>query len=220
MKANSVLPIITVLVCMNAQGQTTAKATSVDLPDKIKVPLVSDCHIRIDGLFPAGEWAGALILNMSENFDLLLMSDPEYLYIGLKYAGKVADQKQPLDCVSEVYIAVNDTEFYNLHSSARLAEGLNKFSPNLKQPKYSLDGVNGWEANSGSHVRDNDLNCNGVEYKISRNKITGHSIKMAAGILAVNYSFRESGNFPASNGFDGADKWLELILPNAGSESK
>ncbi|MRS03901.1 hypothetical protein EG832_11880, partial [bacterium] len=212
MKALNALSIIIVLISQDVPWQTTVKVTSDDLPEKIKVPLVNYCQVKTDGLFLEDEWKGALNLHISESFEILFLSDPDYLYIGLKYAGKVADYKQPLDCVSEVYIAINDAEFCNLHSSDRLAEGVNKFSADLKQAKYSLDVVNGWEANSGSHVRDNDLNCNGVEYKISRKKIAGHSIKMAAGILAVNFSFRESGNFPADFGFDDADKWMELII--------
>lgn len=64
------------------------------------------------------------------------------------------------------------------------------------------------------------MNCQGIEYKITLNKITGHSVRMAAGILAVNFSFRESGNFPAYYDFDNADKWLEFILPNNGADLK
>ena len=205
--------IFTVVLCLNLQGQTNIKGTSSDLPEKITVPLVNKCQIKIDGVFTENEWKGALKFNMSENFEIHLIADNDNLYIGLKYAGKVADYKQPLDCLTEVYFSTNSTEFYNLHSSGRLAEGINRFSADLKQPKYSLEEVAGWEANFGSHVRENDLNCKGNEYKISLSKIKSRTLKMACGILAVNVSFRESANFPVNYSYKNSNNWVELILP-------
>ncbi|OFX86016.1 MAG: hypothetical protein A2W99_16580 [Bacteroidetes bacterium GWF2_33_16] len=215
MKALISLLIFILFFYINAQGQTSTKETSVELPKKVKVPLIRNCQINVDGLFPEEEWNHALNFKISESFEIFFLANSENLYIGIKYAGKIADYKQALDCVSELYISTNNEEFYNLHSSARLAEGINKFSGSLKQAKYSLEEVNGWEANSGSHVKNNDLNCKGVEYRISLDKITGQSVKLAVNILAVNFSFRESVVFPADYSFKDSDKWLELIIQNS-----
>lgn len=209
------LTFFSVLFCLCSFGQNSSKEVLIEIPGKVTVPFEANCQIKIDGLFPENEWKEALKFNISDGFEIFLLADSENLFIGLKYAGKVADYKQALDCVSEVYISKNDIEFYNLHSSARLAEGINQFSASLKQAKYSLEDVSGWEANCGSHVRDNNMNCNGVEYKISLSKITGSSFKMAVNILAVNFSFRESASFPVNYSFANPDKWLELIIPNS-----
>lgn len=200
-------------VCANMQAQNSIKEKSTELPAKITIPLVDNSSIKIDGIFPENEWKGALQFNMSENFEILFIADNDNLFIGLKYAGNVADYKQPLDCLSEVYFSTNGKEFYNLHSSARLAEGINKFSADLKQPKYSIEEVSGWEANFGSHVRENDLNCKGNEYKISLSKIKSRTLKMACGIMAVNFSYRESANFPVYYSYKNSENWVELILP-------
>lgn len=214
MKAFITLSIFTVLLCLNGDGQTNVKETFSEFPNKITVPLVENCQIKTDGLFPESEWKGALKLKISEDFEILFLADNENLFIGLKYAGKVADYNEPLDCLTEVYISVNSTEFYNLHSSARLAEGLNKFSSGLKQAKYSLEEVNGWEANFGSHVRENNTNCKGNEYKISFSKIKSQTLKIACNIFAVNFSFRESAKLPVKYSFENSDNWVELVLPN------
>ncbi len=87
MKALNVLSIIIVLVSQDVQGQTTVKVTSDDLPENIKVPLVNNCQVKTDGLFMQDEWKGALNLDISESFEILFLSDSEYLYIGIKYAG-------------------------------------------------------------------------------------------------------------------------------------
>ena len=220
MKKLIAISILTVFVSCYAKGQTSSKEISSELPNKVTVPFVDNCQIKIDGLFPEGEWKGALNFKISESFEILFLTNSENLFIGLKYAGKVADYKQALDCVSELYIAANSVEFYNLHSSARLAEGINKFSIDLKQAEYSLKDVNGWEANFGSHVHDNNLKCNGVEYRVSLNKIACQSIKLAVNILAVNFSFRESAMFPKNFSLKDPDRWLEVVLPNASSGAK
>lgn len=207
--------IFITLLCSNLMfAQSNSNNAVTDLPQKITVPELNNAKINIDGLFPESEWKGALKLKISEDFEILFLADNENLFIGLKYTGKVADYSEPLDCMTEVYISLNSTEFYNLHSSARLAEGVNKFSSGLKQAKYSLEEVNGWEANFGSHVRENNTNCKGNEYKISFSKIKSQSLKIACNILAVNFSFRESAKLPVKYSFENSDNWVELVLPN------
>lgn len=203
-----------IIISGNQFAQPSGKVKYDAQSKSIVVPEVKGSQIVTDGRFTEGEWNGAVNFAISENFEIWLLSCSGNLYVGLKYSGEVANYKQALDCVSEIYITSNGKEFYNLHSSARLAEGINKFSDDLKQAKYSVEEVNGWEANFGIPTKDNNLKWNGKEYRIALNKFTTRSLKIAGGILAVNFSFRKSGNFPSNYDFKNPDNWVELILPN------
>lgn len=95
-----------------------------------------------DGAFSPGEWDGAFQQGVSENCEVYLLADSAHLYVGFRFLNDVE-----ADFLSEVYVALNDSEFLNLHSSGALAEAVNSFSPDLRRPEYAVGSHAGWESN-------------------------------------------------------------------------
>lgn len=115
--------------------------------------------------------------------------------------------------MSEVYLASSDSAFVNLHSSGALGEGVNRFSPDMQRPAFSLERNAGWQSN----VTGIGAHSQGKEFKISRKLCPGVAVKMAGGMIVVNRTMRETANFPARYDFANTDGWTELVLPRSGA---
>ncbi len=209
-----------------AQEPQSGKEITYDAQSKsITVPEGKSNQIVIDGIFSAGEWDDALKFPISEQFDLYLMVDSGILFIGLKSA-------KPLGmAVSEIYITSNDNEFYNLHSSARLGEGIISFG---QSPKFTVNYYKDWEANFCQHNKVkyekwvtegkplDDLEkynetfekTDGREYRINLNKFTGIRLKMIAGMTYTQGAAKKNVRFPENASLENSDSWVELILPS------
>lgn len=191
------------LICLGIQSAASGQQTDVALGQRITVPAVKAARVITDGTFAQGEWDDALRQPLGENFELYLLADSANLYIGFKYLKDV--ESTPL---SEVYVATSDKEFLNLHSSGSLGEGVNPFPPEGGQAKYSVGNAKGWESN----VARVPARIQGKEYRISRAKLPGPTVRLAGGMMVVNFTMRESVSFPKGHGFSGPEKWAELVL--------
>jgi len=201
------------LVVLEAGAQNTAshkKWTDVSCGTQSKsivVPEVKQKEIVIDGMFSEGEWDGACNFPISEDIEIHLLVNSGSLYIGLGY-------KMPYyKSVSELYIAVSDTVFFNLHASGSRAEGINIFSDDLKRATCGVHKDRGWIVNV---TGGKDIKFEGMEYAISPDKFSVKRMKIAINILTIrdkNRMEREFTNFPPDYNFKNSDKWIELILP-------
>lgn len=205
MKAAAVSIVAATLIWSGLQSIASARPPENGVHGKrVTVPAVKAARVITDGTFAPGEWDDALRQPLGDNFELYLLADSANLYVGFKYLKDV--ESTPL---SEVYVATSDKEFLNLHSSGSLGEGVNHFPPEGGQAKYAVGNATGWESNFArlpAHIQ-------GKEYKISRTKLPGPTVRLAGVMMVVNYTMRESVRFPKDHGFSGPEKWAELVLP-------
>ena len=171
---------------------------------RIVVPATTTARVVTDGVFSAGEWEGAFRQALGGGFEVYLLADPENLYVGFRFHGEV-------ECTpfSEVYVATGDGRFLNLHSSGSLGEGLNDFPPEGGRTSFSVGTAVGWESN----VARTPTRLQGKEYRISRARLPGTTVRLAAFMSMVSPTLRESVSFPQGHGFGSADAWAELVLP-------
>jgi len=232
MKRNLLIISFIYLCCSNsfAQEIPLEKETAYNAQSRsIIVPKGESDKIVIDGLFSAGEWDNALKFPISEKFDIYLMVDSGILFIGMKSA-------DPLGmAVSEIYITSNDNEFYNLHSSAALGEGVISFG---QSPKFKVNYYSDWEANFCKHNKVNyekwvaegkpldDLEkyneifkkTDGREYRINLNKFTGTRLKMIAGLTYTQGAAKKNMRYPENASLKNSNDWVELILPSSNKQ--
>lgn len=171
--------------------------------EKINVPNGNTSMIVIDGKFSNEEWEGALNIKISEKIEIMFLADSENLFVGFKYKDEFIG-----DVVSELYIALNDKEFLNLHSSGAPGEGINNFSDNLRIPKFVMNDNKDWDSNPNKA----GIKCYGKEYRINLSKLPAQSIKFAGGIIFVNESAREWANIPEKYNFKNSNGWADLII--------
>ncbi len=170
----------------------------------IAVPEVESGRVVVDGRFAPGEWEGAYRYEASERLEVYFLADSADLCIGFKFLDDVE-----ADFVAEVYIAINEDEFLTLHSSGALGEGTSAFSPGLRGPAFAVGNAVGWQSNvTGTGVRSE-----GKEFRISRGKLPGATIKAAGGMIVVSATIRERAGFPGAFGFESPAGWMELVLP-------
>lgn len=186
-------------------------------------------QVVIDGIFSKDEWDDALRLSISENYDIYLKVNSGNLFIGLKSAKPIGM------LLTEIYITSNEKEFYNLHSSAALGEGVIPFPSDLKSLKFSVNNNKNWEANcdafdkveeekwypggkpNGPEKYDKTFKKkDGKEYKINLNKFSGTRLKMAVGLRGA----KGAAHFPDNFDFKSWEGWTELILPFSGAIKK
>ena len=110
--------------------------------------------------------------------------------------------------MSEIYLAINDREFFNLHSSGALGEGVNSFAPDLRRAAFTVGRSSGWESN----VSRAGGRLHAKEYRIARQKLPRGVLKAAGGLMVVNREMRETANFPEHYDFTSASGWVELVL--------
>ena len=210
---------------LNRPSQPGKEIAYNEQSKSIIVPEGKSHQIVIDGIFSTGEWDDALKFPISKQFDIYLMVDSGILFIGLKSA-------KPLGmAVSEIYITSNDNEFYNLHSSLALAEGVIPFG---QSPKFTVNYYQDWEANfcqynkvkyekwvaEGKPFDDlekyNEIfeKTDGREYRINLNKFTGTRLKMIAGMTYTQGAAKKNVRYPENAGLENSESWLELILPS------
>ena len=185
----------------SAQAERAANSAR---PTRIVVPVVNAAHVVTDGTFSAGEWDGAFRQPLGDNFEVYLLADSAYLYVGFKYLKDVEAA-----ALSEVYVATSDKQFVNLHSSGSLGEGMNDFPPQGGHPNFSVGNATGWESNATPR----EARLQGKEFKISRARLPGTTVRLAGSMGVVNRAMRESVSFPKDLGFSSPDGWVELILP-------
>jgi hypothetical protein len=195
-----------VLVCGGLAAAQPNTTSGDDAQSRcIAIPVTSNSHVVVDGTFAEHEWDDAMHVQLSENCQLYLLADSENLYVAFRLGEAFGE------AVSEVYFTSNEKEFYTLHSSGALGEGVNRFSDDLTKPSFSLGTNDGWESNVGKRGEASA----GKEFRISLGKLAGASVRFAGGIMAVSRSRRESANFPSDYDLSSADGWVELILPAA-----
>jgi hypothetical protein len=122
-----------------------------------------------------------------------------------------ADSKESRSRHVGVGIASNEKEFYNLHSSTALGEGINPFPSDQKSLKFSVNNNSHWEANCDAidnveeekwiaAGRPNDgekydkifKRKDGKEYKINLDKFSGTRLKISVGLREA----KEEAHFP------------------------
>jgi len=195
------------ILCSGLRSSARAeRAANSARPARIVVPAVKAARVVTDGTFSPGEWEGAFRQPLGDNFEIYLLADSANLYVGFKYLRDI--ESTPL---SEVYVATSDTEFLNLHSSGSLGEGVNSFPPEGGRTRFSAGNATGWESN----VARVPARIQGKEYKISRAKLPGASVRFAALMSMLSFTVRETVKFPKDHGFNNADGWAELVLPPA-----
>ena len=223
-----ILSLIFLLCCFKsfAQEAQSGKEIAYNAQSKsIIVPTGKSNQIVIDGIFSTGEWDDALKFPINEQFYIYLMVDSGTLFIGLK------SEKSLGMAVSEIYITSSDNEFYNLHSSLSLAEGVIPFG---QSPKFTANYYKDWEANFCKYNKVNhekwiaegkpfdDLKkyneifekTDGREYRINLNKFTGTRLKMIAGLTYLQGAAKKNVRFPENASLKNSDSWVELILPS------
>lgn len=190
------------------------------LTNKVIIP--EGKPIIVDGMFSKGEWDDALKLLISEDYNLYLKVVSGSLCVGLK-------SPKPIGMLlTEIYITSNEKEFYNLHSSAALGEGVIPFPSDLKSLKFSVNNNKKWEANCDTFDKVEEEKCNaagkpndpekydkvfykkdGKEFKIDLNKFSGTRLKFAMGLRSA----KGEAHFPDNFNFKNWDSWIELVLP-------
>jgi len=171
---------------------------------RIVVPEAPSARVITDGQFLPGEWEGAFQSRISEDFDVYLLADSVNLCIGFRFLHEVE-----ATFGAELYLAVNDGEFLNLHSTGALGEGKNGFSAGLGSPAFTVGRTTGWESN----VAKRPVRAQGKEYKISRRKLPGAGARVAAVMMVANSDMRETANFPEHFSFESPAGWVALVLP-------
>ena len=107
------------LICSGIPSAQSTRTTEYNAQSKqMIVPAAKGSHVVVDGTFAKGEWDDAIRVAISDNCKLYLLADSENPYVGFKLLKAIGE------AVSEVYITLNDKEFYNLHSSGALGEAL------------------------------------------------------------------------------------------------
>jgi hypothetical protein len=229
MKTGLIMISMMFLFCFNSfvQESPQEKEDSYSAQSKsIIVPAGRGDQIVINGIFSKGEWDDALKIPMSGRFDIYLVVDSGTLFIGMKSA-------EPLGMVvSEIYITSKENEFYNLHSSRTLGEGVIPFG---QPPKFTVNYHEDWEANfceydkvnydkwvaEGKPLDDFERydaifeKTDGREYRISLNKFTGTNLKMVVGLIYTEGALKKNVRFPADADHENRDSWVELILPSS-----
>ena len=69
-----------------------------------------------------------------------------------------------------------------------------------------------WESNA---MPRSVAGVQGKEFKVSRVKLPGGTVRLAGGMGVVNMTMRANAAFPKSHGFSSVEKWAELVLPAA-----
>jgi len=192
---------------------------------KINIPEGSCRQIIVDGKFYDNEWYGAIRIQQQDNYTILLKADNESLVVGLRFP----EPKGSL--VSEIRFTCDDKEVFLLHSSGAPGEGKSGFPCTTK---FGIKNNYLWETNcsvkdpekeaawitAGSPMEKYDevyIKRDGIEYKISRKKISGSKIKLTIGWIWVEIMdgkpYKKIYNYPAEAGMLSPDNWAELILP-------
>jgi len=223
MKKPTVVICLFVFLAATAQSREIFDAARKDdlqtILNRVVVPEGS--QVAIDGKFSKGEWDDALKLSISENYDVCLKVCSGDLFIGLKAAKPVGM------LLTEIYLTSNGKEFYNLHSSMALGEGLIPFPADRSKIKFSVNNNIHWEANCCTYnkvehekwvaegePRDKYDRIfekkDGKEYKINLIKFSGTPLKMSGVIRDAKGAI----HFPDNLGFENSDGWVELVLPS------
>jgi len=193
-------------VCGNLLGVQSADTPGGGAYEQLRivVPEAQCSRVVPDGRFAVGEWAGAYEHRISDSIHVFLLADSADLCIGFRFLGDVE-----ADFVAEVYLATDDRQFLNLHSSGALGEGINSFSGDLERAAFSVGNSTGWESN----VTATGVRAQGKEFKISRQKLPGSVLRLAGGLIVANREIRERALFPDRFDFGGATGWVEVLLP-------
>lgn len=191
----------------------------------INIPEGSCRQIIVNGKFDNNEWSGAIKIPQKDNYTFLLKADNETLAVGLRFPEPKGS------VVSEVRFTCNDKDVFLLHSSGAPGEGFSGFPCTTK---FGINYNNLWETNysvkdpekeaawiaAGRPMEKYDelyIKRDGIEYKISREKISGSKIKLTIGWIWVEIKDgkpdKKIYNYPAEAGMLSADNWVELILP-------
>lgn len=200
-----------VLVLVGLRATASMQATEAGVPGpRLVVPVVKAAPVVTDGRFSPGEWDGALRQSLSGDFDVYLLADARYLYVGFKFLKAVQTS-----LLAEVYVATGERTFVNLHSSGALGEGENTIPLAGGRTRFEVVTPPGgsraawWESNATP--RDPAV-VDGKEFKISRSRLPGGTLRLAGSIAAVSRTLREEASFPADRGFASFDAWAELAL--------
>jgi len=205
---------VAVLVWTGFQPASPAQPLQTSAPGpRIVVPAVKAVPVVVDGKFSPGEWDGAFRQALGDDFEVYLLADAESLCVGFKYLKDVE-----ADYLSEVYVATSDKQFVNLHSSGSLGEGVNDLPLQGGRTTFTIVAPLGasraawWESNA---MPRSVAGVQGKEFKISRARLPGGTVRLAGGMGVVNMSMRANAAFPKGHGFSSIEKWAELVLPPA-----
>jgi hypothetical protein len=224
MKSVFLVLSLILLISLNLQAQPSPQeeVKAYDARSKsIVVPRGKGDQLVIDGKFTNGEWDDALSFPVSENWRVCLKVDSQALYIGLKAAEPVAIG------VSEIRFTENGKDFYLLHVSARLGEGVSTVPGNTR---FEMGDIKNWESNLSIEDRSKEDawvaagrphdkywevigKADGKEFKIGRKMFTGNRLKLTLGWMELAAKGKKSYDYPEDVSFENVDNWVELILP-------
>jgi hypothetical protein len=206
--------IVAVVLCAGLHAALSADRLQTNAPGpRIVVPAVKAVGVVVDGRFSAGEWDGAFRQPLGDDFEVYLLADAEYLCVGFKYLKDVE-----ADFLSEVYVAKSDKQFVNLHSSGSLGEGVNDLPLQGGRTTFTIVAPLGasraawWESNA---MPRSVAGVQGKEFKVSRARLPGGTVRLAGGMGVVNMTVRANAAFPKGHGFSSTAAWAELVLPPA-----
>jgi len=204
--------IVAVALCAGLHAASSAERFQTNAPGpRIVVPAAKSVSVVVDGKFSPGEWDGAFRQPLGDDFEVYLLADAEYLCVGFKYLKDVE-----ADFLSEVYVATSDKQFVNLHSSGSLGEGVNDLPLQGGRTTFTIVAPLGasraawWESNA---MPRSVAGVQGKEFKVSRARLPGGTVRLAGGMGVVNMTMRANAAFPKGHGFNSADAWAELVLP-------
>jgi len=198
--------------------------STVDLPEEIQIPELSNQKVSAEGIFSAGEWEAAKEFMLKDGYSLLFMSDQDNLYTALKFPEPMGE------CVTELRITPEGKQVYVLHVSGDLGEGASDFPQN---PGFVVGVHNNWESNptridsvgrkawqdAGQPLERYDeiyMPREGIEFRISRDKLTGKTPRIQVGWIRVEVIegeiIKNVYNYPLKAGFKDAAHWSRLIF--------
>jgi len=212
-----------------AQQNNFLKQTSsiIDTTNKIITIPRNNCQqISVDGNFDNYEWSNAIELSQPENYTIFLKADDDIFAVGLIFPKPMGE------LVCEIRITTDDKEVFLLHSSGGMGEGVSGFPSTTK---FDLNNNKLWVSNfstknlekeaewvaAGKPLERYDEVYNkrdGIEFKISRKKIAGNTLKFTISWVRVEIKdgkpdFKQY-KYPVSASLLNSDNWIKLILPN------
>lgn len=224
MRTTFLILATTVLLSINlaAQPSPPEHEQTYDAQSRsIVVPQGKGDQIVIDGKFAEGEWDDALSFSIAGNRDVCFKVDSQTLYVGLRCAEPVVIG------VCEIRFTENGKDFYLLHVSGRLGQGV---SPVPGNRRFEMGDIKNWESNlsiedetkaeawvAAGRPIDKYVEVvekvDGKEFRIDREMLAGNRLKFTLGWIEIADDGKTTYNYPDDVSFENADNWVELILP-------
>lgn len=224
---NCLLFIVGQIVCAQQNNFSEKPGFNNDTTNKVIAIPKNNCQqISADGNFNNYEWSNAIELPQPDNYTVYLKADDDILAVGLVFPKPMGE------LVCEIRFTSDDKEVFLLHSSGGMGEGVSGFPSTTK---FELNNIKLWESNFSTKNAEKEAEWisvgkplerydevynkrDGIEFKISRKKITGNTLKFSIGWVRVEIidgkpDFRQY-NYPINASLLNSDNWIKLIFPD------